>query len=96
MSNDGVYSISSVRPSLKEEQSSRARRYFISMGIRTVCFAGAAFVEGNARWMMLLLALIVPWVAVIIANDGADRRRVDAQYFQATPELPSAERSTDR
>ena len=44
------------------------RKYLISMGIRTVCFVGAALTTGWVRWSMVALAVLLPLFAVIIAN----------------------------
>ncbi len=44
------------------------RKYLISMGIRTVCFIGAALTTGWLRWSMVVAAVLLPLFAVIIAN----------------------------
>jgi hypothetical protein len=58
----------------------RQKRYIISMSIRTVCFIGAAIagMTGiNWLWPILILAaLVLPYVAVVIAN--AANSRTDA------------------
>lgn len=44
------------------------RKYLISMGIRTVCFVGAAFASGWLRWTLVAAAVVLPLFAVILAN----------------------------
>lgn len=61
-------SVTTARPPLQVEQSVRMRKYLISMGIRTVCFVGAAFTSGWVRWSMVVAAVVLPLFAVIIAN----------------------------
>lgn len=50
------------------------RRYLISMGIRTVCFVAAVFVGGPLRWVLVGAALILPYIAVVMANAAQSRR----------------------
>jgi hypothetical protein len=70
-----VYRITGAGAALSEEQSGRTRRYLISMGIRTLCFLGAIVVGGPLRWVLIVGAVCLPYVAVIFANAGKERRR---------------------
>lgn len=71
----------------------RQRRYLISMGIRTVCFAGAAAsaIAGlNWLWPILIVgALVLPYVAVVMANAahsrGQDEGPLESPYGQLPP-----------
>ena len=38
------------------------------MGVRTLCFVLAFFAEGWLRWTCVVLAVLLPYVAVVIAN----------------------------
>ena len=96
MAKPTVYLISGVRRSLVDDQATRARRYFISMALRTACFAGAAFVEGAARWLMVALAVFLPWFAVVFANASRENSHSGASYLPATAELGEAGGPTDR
>lgn len=50
----------------------RQRRYMISMGIRTACFVAAVLVgSGWLRWVLIGGALVLPYVAVVMANSAA-------------------------
>lgn len=69
----GVYSITSARRALSEDLHDRSIRYLVSMGIRTACFVGALLVAGPARWVLIAAAVVLPYVAVIVANAGRER-----------------------
>lgn len=47
----------------------RQKRYLLSMGLRTVCFVAAILVgPGWLRWVLVAGALVLPYVAVVMAN----------------------------
>ena len=49
--------------------AARQKRYVISMSIRTLCFIGAVAVgPGWLRWVLVAAALLLPYVAVVMAN----------------------------
>jgi fatty acid desaturase len=79
-----VYSISSVGMSTSDDQASRNRRYMLSMSIRVICFAAAVWVEGWLRWVLLAGSLVLPWIAVVVANAGRENGRNQATF--TTPE----------
>lgn len=58
------------------------RRYLVSMGVRTVCFLLAVlFLVGlkwtAAGWVMVVGAVVLPYVAVVMANATKARRPGD-------------------
>ncbi len=61
------------------------------MGIRTVCFVGAVVADGWLRWVLVVAAFILPYVAVIMANtaspriEGADLLGADQQHKELGP-----------
>lgn len=67
-----VYTITEAQRGLSDEQMSRQRKYLISMGIRTACVLGAIFVPGWPRWAFIAGAVILPYLAVVIANAGRE------------------------
>jgi hypothetical protein len=75
---DDAVRITTAAASREEDIAGRQRRYILSMGIRTVCFVGAilASVAGlNWLWPILIVAaLILPYVAVVMANAANTRR----------------------
>jgi Protein of unknown function (DUF3099) len=70
--------------------AARQKRYVISMSIRTVCFIAAVAVgPGWLRWVLVAAALLLPYVAVVMANP--ETRKDDSFELpgtQATRELP--------
>ncbi len=70
-----VYGITTARRSQQADVSTRARRYMISMTIRLVCFVAAfAFYGHWYAWVAALGAVFLPYVAVLMANAGRERR----------------------
>lgn len=74
-SGDSVYNITSAQPSLSQDQSGRAKRYFISMMIRTLCFILAVILPNPYRWIALIGAMTLPYIAVVVANAGRETIR---------------------
>lgn len=66
------HSISDVGISLSKDQSTRQRKYFISMMIRTFCFILAVVLPSPWRWVALIGAVTLPYIAVIAANAGRE------------------------
>jgi hypothetical protein len=66
------HSITSAPVSLSKDQTGRARRYFISMMIRTLCFIASVFLPSPYRWFTLVGAVFLPYISVIIANAGRE------------------------
>ena len=57
-----------------EEIAARQRRYVFSMAIRTICFVAAIAVgPGWLRWVPVAAAVLLPYVAVVMANATASR-----------------------
>lgn len=95
-----VYQITSAQVGLSKDQQARTRRYLVSMAIRTVCFLGAVLAQGWLRWAFVAGAVVLPYLAVVVANGGReptkDSELSTAWYVQPEQikELPS--RSPDR
>jgi hypothetical protein len=53
-----------------EEMSSRIRRYTITMAFRTACFISMILVHGSLRWVLFAGAVLLPYVAVLFANQA--------------------------
>jgi hypothetical protein len=75
---DEVYRISGAGRSLSDDVNSRTRRYLISMAARTACFLGCVLsfvVLKNAilGWILFVGALLLPYVAVVVANGQRQR-----------------------
>ncbi|CAN5285159.1 DUF3099 domain-containing protein [soil metagenome] len=68
--------ITDAQRSRIEEHNARRKRYTITMGLRIVCLVFAA-VFYQTVWLMailVVLACVLPWMAVLIANDRPPRR----------------------
>jgi hypothetical protein len=65
-------SITSAPVAHSQEQPGRAKRYLISMLIRTACFIGAVLTPSPYRWFLIVGAVVLPYFAVIIANAGRE------------------------
>lgn len=66
--------ITTAAPSRDVDIRARQRRYLWSMSLRTVCFVGAILVgPGLLRWLLVAGALVLPYVAVVLANSAATR-----------------------
>ena len=65
-----VYNITAANRSLSKEQSGRTKRYLISMGLRTACVLAAIVVPGWPKWIFIVGAVVLPYLAVVIANAG--------------------------
>jgi hypothetical protein len=69
-----VVRITTAPESPQAEMSHRQKRYMISMAIRTACFVGAVVVgPGWLRWVLVAAALVLPYVAVVMANSASPR-----------------------
>lgn len=92
-----VYTITEAQRGLSDEQMSRQRKYLISMGIRTACVLGAIFVPGWPRWAFIAGAVILPYLAVVIANAGRENDKPGDVGVAQQPRvaLPSSQHVLD-
>src|SRR5690349_3653854 len=70
----GPVRITTASASRDEDISARQKRYLVAMGFRTVCFVAAIFV--TPIWLRVVLivgALVLPYVAVVMANAGTTK-----------------------
>lgn len=68
-----MQSVTTASISLQEEQTGRMRQYLATMALRTACFVGAYFFEGWLRWVCVALAVILPYIAVVLVNSVRPR-----------------------
>ena len=73
--HEPVYSVSGVRGSLTADIRARQRRYVISMGVRTLWFLAAIVTPSPWRWILLGAAMVLPHIAVVVANGGREPTR---------------------
>ena len=89
-SGHDAFRITTAAQSRAQDIATRQRRYIISMSVRVVCFVGAVAVgPGWLRWVLVAGAVLLPYVAVVLAN-GADNRHdaFDLREPGARHELP--------
>lgn len=68
-------SISTVPVSPADDRRERMMKYSLAMGVRMVCIFACFFVQG---WWLLIPALgaiLLPYFAVIVANETGNRSR---------------------
>jgi hypothetical protein len=75
-----VHTITSAQVSRQDDLNSRMRKYLMSMSIRTVCFVLAVVFHGWLRWGFVGAAIVLPYVAVVIANAGPRRLDTAPRY----------------
>ena len=83
--------ITDAHPSLLDEHAARKRRYVITMGIRALAIVVAAIVYSTTHivWLVLSLAVLgtfLPWVAVVMANDGPPKARQHVNRYNGAPD----------
>lgn len=64
------------------DASRRQRNYLIMMGIRVLCFVGLLFAPGNTKWVLLAGAVVLPYIAVLVVNQG------DQRHHRPEPQQP--------
>jgi len=79
------FSITSAPKSLRSDLAGRQRRYLISMIIRTVCFLLTVALPSPYRWFALAGAMILPYIAVVVANAGRETVLPGANILSKRP-----------
>jgi hypothetical protein len=70
----GAVRITTASASREKDIAARQRRYVISMTIRTLCFVAAIVVgPGVLRWVLIAAALVLPYIAVVMANAASSK-----------------------
>ena len=84
---DETLRITSASRPRSEDIRGRERRYIQSMAVRTLCFLLAvAFRDYWFVWLLLAAAVLLPYVAVVIANAGTSPDP-GASGFEYDPDL---------
>ena len=93
--SEPVYRITGAPTAQSEDLRGRTRRYLLSMGVRTVCFIGATVVSGPLRWVLIVGAVLLPYLAVVFANAGRAARGVVPPTTVYRPSQPGLEAGQD-
>lgn len=94
--NDGaeVFRITGARQGLADDVRGRQRRYVISMSVRTVSVVLAATlwnVERHVAIVALVLGVLLPYVAVVLANAGRENAPSLPSTYVPAPVRPAVE-----
>ena len=71
--SDAAVRITTAASSAGDDIAARQRRYLFAMAIRTLCFVGAIIAHGWLRWSLVGGALLLPYVAVVMANAASSK-----------------------
>jgi O-antigen ligase len=71
MKKQPIQSATSLPPSPDEERRSRMIKYAVAMGIRGICVVLLFFVPGWWRLLPVIGAVILPYIAVVLANTAS-------------------------
>lgn len=69
-----VPNITSIGESEEEERRHRTRQYLLTMAIRSACVLLMVFVRGPWMFVVAAGAILLPWIAVVIANHVRQRK----------------------
>lgn len=86
-----VHAITSVQRALSEDVDDRAKRYAFSMAVRTACIIIAILAPSPWRWIAIAGAVVIPLIAVLVANAGRElpsRGTVEDPRAVTIPEGP--------
>ncbi|MFJ2937842.1 DUF3099 domain-containing protein [Streptomyces sp. NPDC087219] len=87
-----VFRITGARQGLADDVRGRQRRYIISMTVRTLSVIAAAVlwnVERHVAIVALALGILLPYVAVVIANAGRETAPSLPSTFVPAPARPA-------
>lgn len=89
-----VFRITGARQGLADDVRGRQRRYVISMSVRTVSVVLAAVlwnVERHVAIVALVLGVLLPYIAVVIANAGRENAPSLPSTYLSAPVRPAVE-----
>jgi Flp pilus assembly protein TadB len=69
-----VHRITGAQRPHSDDLSQRMGRYLVSMLVRTVCVVLVLVIHSPIRWAFAVGAVLLPYVAVVMANAGQSRR----------------------
>ncbi|MBF0686232.1 MAG: DUF3099 domain-containing protein [Cellulomonas sp.] len=82
-----MHRITSAPESLSDDLARRQRRYLWQMGVRVLCFVAAGLLWSHVpvavSLALITAAAVLPYVAVLLANAGRERRDAPDVPFEA-------------
>lgn len=94
-SKDEVYSVTTAPANPAAERDERSRKYLIAMSVRILCFFLIFVVHGWLRWAVVAMMMVLPYVAVVIANAGRETDRPERPAPVPPIARPAVEGRTD-
>lgn len=85
-----IQSVTTAHVGRSADIRTRQRRYLVMMAIRIACVPFAVIVDGWPRWIFIAGAVVLPYVAVVIANT-VTRPRPGSLTPAETGERPALE-----
>lgn len=85
MSKEQTVRVTDAQHSHEAESNGRMRQYIVLMAIRLACFFVAALTAGWVRWTAAAGAIVLPWIAVTIANTVRRRFYTDTDEIAGVP-----------
>ncbi len=92
-----VHSITDAAAAHSEDMRERMIKYALAMGIRMVCIILIFVVDGWLKLVAVAGAVLLPWIAVVIAN-GSDKAEVHSDAlldYVPAAELEGPDRSQE-
>ncbi|MDT7728490.1 MAG: hypothetical protein QOI21_5066 [Actinomycetota bacterium] len=80
-----VISVTSAQPGASADLESRIARYAWMMSIRIACFVLAVLTPSPWRWIFLVGAVLLPSIAVVLANARKTTKVAAADLYVAPP-----------
>jgi len=87
--DEPVARITTAAVPLSADIDRRMHRYLWQMSIRVACFLGAVVLDHWTRWLLLVGAVVLPYLAVVMANAGREETS-DPGTFLEPPSLPAS------
>ena len=90
-------SATSLPAAPRDDEHRRSSRYLIMMGIRIACFILMVVITpyGWYTWVFGAAAIVLPYIAVVLANVGSDVERTEViNPERALPAAPSVRPAT--
>jgi hypothetical protein len=80
--------ITEAQPSLDDQLSARRTKYLIMMSVRILCLVLAAAFY-HTPWLLAIFvagAVVLPWMAVLIANDRPPKKALKVNRHSGHPD----------
>ena len=77
--------ITEAEPSQADQHAARKKRYSRTMAIRGGSLVIAALTAQYSLWLMAVFAVlgtVLPWIAVVMANDRPPKRQLDPNRYR--------------